>query len=88
MGSAENNSTDGELFSLQFETAFKSAFIVSKPRVCLGKHQININQFELGRNVRGGEAMAVISVDQDISKDILDELISNDGIISVRKIVL
>jgi len=27
-------------------------------------------------------------VDQDISKDILDELISNDGIISVRKIVL
>ena len=56
--------------------------------VCLGKHQININQFELGRNVRGGEAMAVISVDQDISKDILDELISNDGIISVRKIVL
>jgi D-3-phosphoglycerate dehydrogenase len=56
--------------------------------VCLGKHQININQFELGRNVRGGEAMAVISVDQDISKEILDELISNKGITSVRKIVL
>ena len=56
--------------------------------VCLGKHQININQFELGRNVRGGEAMAVISVDQDISKEILDELISNIGITSVRKIVL
>ena len=56
--------------------------------VCLGKHQININQFELGRNVRGGEAMAVISVDQDISKEILEELISNKGITSVRKIVL
>ena len=38
MGSAENNPTDGELFSLQFETAFKSAFIVGKPRICILSH--------------------------------------------------
>ena len=38
MGSAENNPTDGELFSLEFETAFKSAFIVSKPRICILSH--------------------------------------------------
>ena len=56
--------------------------------VCLGKHKINIKQFELGRNVLGGEAMAVISVDQKISNEILDELILNEGITSVRKIVL
>ena len=38
MGSAENNPTDGELFSLQFETAFKSAFIIGKTRVCILSH--------------------------------------------------
>ncbi|GIS36671.1 MAG: hypothetical protein Ct9H90mP8_0910 [Pseudomonadota bacterium] len=33
----------------------------------------------------GGEAMAVISVDQDISKDILDELISKREIYFRKK---
>ena len=56
--------------------------------VCLGSHGVNINQFELGRNVRGGEAMAIIRVDEDVPKNVIEELSSHEGITSVRKIVL
>ncbi len=40
--------------------------------MCLGRHGVNINQFELGRNVRGGVAMAIILVDEDVSLDVLE----------------
>ena len=56
--------------------------------VCLGSHGVNINQFELGRNVRGGEAMAIIRVDEDVPQNVIEELSSHEGITSVRKIVL
>ena len=53
----------------------------------LGRHGVNINQFELNRNVRGGVAMAIIRMDEDFSLDVLEELSSHEGITTVRKIV-
>ena len=55
--------------------------------MCLGRHGVNINQFKLGRNVRGGVAMAIIRVDENVSLDVLEKLSSHEGITSVRKIV-
>ena len=55
--------------------------------MCLGRHGVNINQFEFGRNVCGGVSKAIIRVDEDVSLDILEELSSHEGIKSVRKIV-
>ena len=55
--------------------------------MCLGRHGVSINQFELGRRVRGGVAMAIIRVDEDVYPDVLEELSSHEGITSVRKIV-
>jgi len=49
----------------------------------LGDNQINIAAFELGRQA-GGEAIAFVSVDSPISKQLLDDLTRIDGIIEVR----
>ena len=55
---------------------------------CLGNYHVNIDQFELSRTSRGGEAMAMIRVDDDISEQVLADHRTRPGITSVRKIVL
>ncbi len=54
----------------------------------LGEHRINIAQFELSRNVRGGEAMSLIRVDDDIPESVIEELKCHEGITQVKKIVI
>jgi len=54
----------------------------------LGEHRVNIDQFELARNTRGGEAMALIRVDDGISEEVVEELRCRPGITSARKIQL
>lgn len=54
----------------------------------LGKYAINIKQFESSRNVRGGEAMSLICVDDLVPDESLDELRSQPHIHLVRKIVI
>lgn len=54
----------------------------------LGKHEININQFELSRNARGGQAMALIRIDNQATSPVLKELRGQDGITLVKKIAL
>ncbi|MGK5092754.1 phosphoglycerate dehydrogenase [Deltaproteobacteria bacterium TL4] len=54
----------------------------------LGKHKVNINQFELARNKRGGEAMALILVDDDIPDLAIEELRQQEYITGVKKIRL
>ena len=46
---------------------------------CLGKNGTNIDQFQLSRNTRGGEALSLILVGDDLKQE---------GITSVCKIVL
>ena len=55
---------------------------------CLGDNQVNIDQFELSRTSRGGEAMAMIRVDDSVSERVLEDLCTRSGITSVRKVVL
>ncbi|HEY0006049.1 MAG TPA: phosphoglycerate dehydrogenase [Pyrinomonadaceae bacterium] len=54
----------------------------------LGQHQVNISRFHLGRRERGGEAMAVIETDAPLGKAALEQLRSNEYVISARPIEL
>jgi len=53
----------------------------------IAKHNINISDFRLGRN-NSKEALAVIKVDEDITKELLDELSKLPACISVRTAIL
>ena len=55
---------------------------------CLGKNGINIDQFQLARNIRGGEALSLIRVDDDLPLKVLKEIRNQEGITSACKIVL
>ena len=55
---------------------------------CLGKNDVNIDQFQLARNIRGGEALALIRVDEDLPESVVEEIRNKEGITSVTKIVL
>lgn len=52
----------------------------------LGVHQINIKQFELSRNQKGGKAMALVVIDGDISEMILEELKNQPYMLSLKKV--
>ncbi|MFM7202544.1 MAG: phosphoglycerate dehydrogenase [Myxococcota bacterium] len=54
----------------------------------LGKHDVNIDEFELARNRPGGEAMALIRVDSDASELALSELRARPGMTGVKRIRL
>ena len=49
---------------------------------CLGENGVNIDQFQLARNTRGGEAIYLIRMDDDLPDAFFEE------ITSVIKIVL
>ena len=55
---------------------------------CLGKNGVNIDQFQLSRNTRGGEALSLIRVDDDLPDSVVEEIRKQEGITSVCKIVL
>ena len=55
---------------------------------CLGKNGVNIDQFQLSRNTRGGEALSLIRVDDDLPDSVVEEIRKHEGITSVCKIVL
>jgi D-3-phosphoglycerate dehydrogenase len=50
----------------------------------LGKHNLNIGTFNLGRRAAGGEAVALVAVDDPISSELASELRSLPG---VRRVV-
>jgi len=52
----------------------------------LAKHKINISQFELSRNMPGGQAMSLLRVDSHINDETLQALRAIDNIVSVRRI--
>ncbi len=54
----------------------------------LGQGGVNISRFHLGRRERGGEAMAVIEVDQPLSRETLESLRSLEQVISAEPIEL
>jgi D-3-phosphoglycerate dehydrogenase len=54
----------------------------------LGEHRVNISHFHLGRQERGGEAMAVIEVDAPLDAATLAELRAYEFVISAKQIEL
>ncbi len=50
----------------------------------LGKHSINIACFNLGRQTEGDDALALIEVDQPVSKEILAEIAALAGVRQVK----
>ena len=55
---------------------------------CLGKNNVNIDQFQLSRNTPGGEALSLIRVDDDLLESVLEEIRKMEGVTSVCKIML
>src|SRR6185369_11030515 len=49
----------------------------------LGENGINIATFNLGRHDAGGEAVALVSIDDPIMPDVVDQLSSLPGVIEV-----
>lgn len=54
----------------------------------LAKNGVNINQFELSRVSKGGTAMAVVLVDDDLADDVMEELNKHPLVNQIRKIII
>ena len=52
----------------------------------LGEHQINIARLQLGREKPGGKAVAVVSVDNPVSDELLREMSRLPNILSVKQV--
>ncbi len=53
----------------------------------IAKHKINISDFRLGRN-KNGQALAIIRVDENVTKELIEELSKLPACISVRSATL
>ncbi|MCX7624981.1 MAG: ACT domain-containing protein, partial [Candidatus Sumerlaeaceae bacterium] len=62
--------------------------IVGSVGTLLGKHGINIAQMTWGRTEAGKDAITVINVDQEVPREVLNELASLPNILSARLIVI
>jgi D-3-phosphoglycerate dehydrogenase len=60
--------------------------VIGQVGTLLSSHGINISQFELSRNMPGGQAMSLIGVDQPVDGTVLHALRSLPNVISVRRI--
>ena len=50
----------------------------------LGSHKINISYMSVGRDQTGGTAISVVNVDQPITRDVLEDLRAQEGILWVK----
>jgi len=62
--------------------------VIGRVGTILGEGGVNISRFHLGRNERGGEAMAVIEVDAPLPRETLQALREFPKVISAREIEL
>lgn len=54
----------------------------------LANNEINISQFELSRNMPGGQAMSLLRVDTPVDDTVLEALRSIRNVVSVRRIII
>ncbi len=54
----------------------------------LAKHNVNISDFRLGRDVKKALALAVILVDNDVSEEVLEELDALEASVYVKYVIL
>ena len=86
-----------ELFGVKVEAALtgRMLFIVNEDTpgfigrlgAALGDAQVNIGTFHLGRRAAGGEAVLLLSVDQDIPANLLSELTALPAVREARALV-
>ncbi len=62
--------------------------VIGKIGTTLGESDVNISSFYLGREEKGGEALAVVRVDSPVDENVLDELRKLDAIILVKQVRL
>ena len=62
--------------------------IVGKMGQLLGEHKINIASMHLGRHSIGGEAMMVLSIDQEATDETISDLYGIDGFQRINKVEL
>jgi D-3-phosphoglycerate dehydrogenase len=54
----------------------------------LARAGVNINQFELSRNMPGGQAMCLLRVDSAVEDTVLEALRAIPNVVSVRRIAI
>ena len=54
----------------------------------LARGGINISQFELSRNMPGGQAMSLLRVDSSVDNAVLESLRAIPNVVSVRRIAI
>jgi D-3-phosphoglycerate dehydrogenase / 2-oxoglutarate reductase len=62
--------------------------VIGKIGTLLGEAQVNISRFYLGRQEKGGEALAVIEIDSPLEDKILNDLRNIEPVILVRQVKL
>jgi D-3-phosphoglycerate dehydrogenase len=62
--------------------------VIGKIGTLLGENNVNISRFYLGRNEKGGEALAVIEIDSPLEAGVLEDLRNVEPVITVRQVKL
>lgn len=62
--------------------------IIGKVGTLLGKAGINIAAMQVGRRERGGHAVMVLGVDEQVPSDVLEAIANVDGILGVKQVIL
>ncbi len=62
--------------------------VIGKIGTLLGDNNINISRFYLGRNEKGGEALAVIEIDTQIEDSVLEGLRNIEPVLTVKQVKL
>jgi D-3-phosphoglycerate dehydrogenase len=62
--------------------------VIGQIGTILARHGINISQFELSRNMPGGQAMSLMRIDSPAEQAVVDELAALDNVVSVKRITI
>lgn len=58
--------------------------MIGRVGTALGQHGVNIASMEVGRRSRGGEAVMILSIDDEVSPEIIQEISLIDGVENLR----
>ncbi len=62
--------------------------VIGQLGTMLGENSVNISRFYLGRQQKGGEALAVVEIDSPLDDSVLDRLRNIDAVILVKQVRL
>lgn len=62
--------------------------VIGELGTILGENGVNISRFYLGRQQKGGEALAVVEIDSALDENVLDKLRQIDAVILVKQVRL